>query len=211
MADSQKTFLIMKLFAVSLIAGVLAILYFHSNLHEELFTQNRAGIPDLGPVTARPEAAIFEFKDNTSGPDEVTRSLADYRGQIVHLNFWAEWCEPCARELPMLEKLQSEYHEKYGDLYKIILINVDTDEASQAKAKTLQTTLAPSLTSIYQGTQAIKEKMNATALPYHILIDKNGNTALAFYTALDKYEEKFKQVLRQLLDEALQPAKTAAE
>ena len=53
--------------------------------------------------------------------------------------------------------------------------------------------------------------MNVTALPYHILIDKNGNTALAFFTALDKHEEKFKQVLRQLLDEALQPAKTAAE
>jgi len=37
-----------------------------------------------------------------------SRSLADYRGQIVVLNFWASWCRPCEAEAPLLQQAHRE-------------------------------------------------------------------------------------------------------
>ena len=35
--------------------------------------------------------------------------LADYKGKIVFLNFWATWCVPCKAEIPVLIELQDRY------------------------------------------------------------------------------------------------------
>ena len=44
--------------------------------------------------------------------DGKTHSLAEYRGKIVVLNFWATWCLPCREEMPMLSKLALKYDQK---------------------------------------------------------------------------------------------------
>ena len=40
--------------------------------------------------------------------DGRSRTLADYRGKIIFLNFWGIWCGPCVHELPLLEKLPAQ-------------------------------------------------------------------------------------------------------
>lgn len=70
--------------------------------------------PDPGPIkvhqivrsekAAKGIAPNFVWKD----ADGTERSLKDYQGKVVLLNFWATWCPPCRRELPDMVKLREE-------------------------------------------------------------------------------------------------------
>ena len=51
-------------------------------------------------------------------------TVADYRGKILVLNFWASWCGPCVEELPSLNKLAERYRGK--DVH-ILGVSVDED------------------------------------------------------------------------------------
>ncbi len=64
--------------------------------------------------------AAPEFATKTLDGDDV--SLADYEGQVVLLNVWATWCDPCVRELPELARL----HEQLGAKgFTVIGLNTD--------------------------------------------------------------------------------------
>ena len=70
----------------------------------------RSGTPEATvgagcPVDAKPANMSFTLKDLKG--DNIR--LADYKGKIVFLNFWATWCVPCKAEIPVLVELQDRY------------------------------------------------------------------------------------------------------
>ena len=54
-------------------------------------------------------------------------TLADYRGKVVVLNFWATWCPPCVEEMPSLVELQQRLKDK-GVI--VLAVSLDADEAA---------------------------------------------------------------------------------
>jgi thiol-disulfide isomerase/thioredoxin len=65
--------------------------------------------------------------------------LADARGQVIVLNFWASWCEPCRAEMPSLE-LMAERHAKDG--LQVVAVNYrETDNAIRRYLATWPLTL----------------------------------------------------------------------
>lgn len=98
----------------------------------------------LRRTVASPNAAVAEFAQGelnkiaaTRQPLELTFTamdgreidLADFRGQVVLIDFWATWCVPCIKELPKLKAA----HEKYRD-HGLVVIGVSFDNAD-AEAK----------------------------------------------------------------------------
>jgi cytochrome c biogenesis protein CcmG, thiol:disulfide interchange protein DsbE len=51
-------------------------------------------------------------------------SLADYRGQVVVLNFWASWCEPCKDESPLLERWHRRMRARGGTVLGVDMLDV---------------------------------------------------------------------------------------
>ena len=76
-------------------------------------------IPPVAAPTATTDFALRDLAGKTHG-------LADWRGKVVLLNFWATWCPPCRREIPLFIDLQRRY-EKQG--LQIVGISVDNPEA----------------------------------------------------------------------------------
>ncbi|MFV9507152.1 MAG: redoxin domain-containing protein [Oscillochloridaceae bacterium umkhey_bin13] len=72
------------------------------------------------------EAPMFDVPALGGG----TVDLADYRGQIVLLNFWGTWCEPCKREMPAL---QSAHAELGPEGLAVIGVNLTDDELAQGR------------------------------------------------------------------------------
>ena len=61
--------------------------------------------PGNGQARAAPDFTL----DSRAG---TPLSLAQYKGQVVMLNFWASWCVPCKQEMPLLETIQKTYGKR---------------------------------------------------------------------------------------------------
>ena len=57
-------------------------------------------------------------------PDGQQHSLAEYRGKVVVVNFWATWCVPCRHEMPLFAKAQ----QTYGDALQVVAVSIDAPD-----------------------------------------------------------------------------------
>src|ERR1700742_3853327 len=77
-------------------------------------------VPATGASSASGPAPQFSL--DARGGTKI--SLAQYKGQVVMLNFWASWCGPCRQEMPLLENIYKKYN-KMG--FTLIGVNVEPD------------------------------------------------------------------------------------
>jgi thiol-disulfide isomerase/thioredoxin len=75
-------------------------------------------------------AALPETTTTIPGLDGQDASLAQYKGKVVLVNFWATWCQPCKEEIPWL----IEFNQKYGPKGLVILGVAMDDEGKKVVA-----------------------------------------------------------------------------
>ena len=74
---------------------------------------------------ARPSQIGHPAPDFTVADGSTRIHLADYRGKVVLLNFWATWCAPCIQEMPSLEAL-------HHAMPSVAVLAVSVDEDAEA-------------------------------------------------------------------------------
>jgi len=77
---------------------------------------------------AHPAQTGQKAPDFTITDGSTTVHLANYRGQVVLLNFWATWCPPCLEEMPSLLEL---HHEQPG--LAVVAVSIDEDPVAYSK------------------------------------------------------------------------------
>lgn len=125
--------------------------------------------------------------------DGKTVSLADYKGQVVMLNFWASWCGPCRQEMPHLDALQSSLG-KAG--FAVVGVNVDEDPAA---ARAFLKKVPVSFTQVSDADNKVAQSYENAAMPTSFFIDRKGNIA-AIHQGYRKGEEAtYRTIIKRLL------------
>lgn len=70
----------------------------------------------------RPEGRVIAPDPPLTDTEGKRRSLKDFRGRLVLVNFWATWCRPCVIEMPELERLYAAYKDR-----GFVVVGISTD------------------------------------------------------------------------------------
>lgn len=104
--------------------------------------------------------------------DSSLVSLADYRGKVVVLDFWASWCRPCRASFPWVREFYEEYRDKGVE---IIGVSIDENKTSWEKALDEERLPWPQvIDEIEKGRSRVGGLYHVLAVPMFVVVDKEG-------------------------------------
>jgi thiol-disulfide isomerase/thioredoxin/Tfp pilus assembly protein PilF len=108
-----------------------------------------------------------------------TVNLADLKGKVVVVDFWATWCGPCKASFPTLQKV----YDKYKDNPNVVILAVNTweNESGAEREKTVKDFIKenkytfPVLFDIDERAKAFVTQFGVEGIPTKFILDKEGN------------------------------------
>jgi cytochrome c biogenesis protein CcmG/thiol:disulfide interchange protein DsbE len=137
-----------------LIATVVFIIFLGVSLSRVGQTQ-----PTSGPA---PDFTLRTFEGDAF-------SLADQRGKVVIINFWASWCEPCRDEAPILQDVWERYRDRGVAMVGVAYLDVERD--SLAYIEEFGLTYPHGL----DVGKAISDQYKIQGVPETFIVDQEGN------------------------------------
>jgi thiol-disulfide isomerase/thioredoxin len=131
----------------------------------------------------------LELKD-TSG---TRHRLADYRGKVVLVNFWATWCEPCREELPSIERLRAALA---GRPFAVLAVQMG---GSPRTARDIAATLGLHFPVLLDGDSSATSAWHVNVLPSSFLVGPDGTVAVRQVGEVDWSTVEWRRKVEALL------------
>jgi cytochrome c biogenesis protein CcmG/thiol:disulfide interchange protein DsbE len=170
---------------------VFAIFFFVNNNFEEAKS---------GPYPPNYEAKVNP-SSRTTAPDfslatvaGSNLNLADYKGKVVVLDFWATWCAPCRKAIPDLIELKNEYPE---DQFEIIGISLDSDTKEMVPSFVEQFKINYPI--VYGDMEIARRYGDIQSIPTSFVVDKEGRIFSSYVGYMDK--SIYKKDIDKLIEE----------
>lgn len=115
------------------------------------------------------EAPGFNAVDVMNSDTEL-KTLSDYRGQVILLNIWATWCDPCKKEMPSMEALHRDLKDRGLAVVAVSVDNVDMESTIRQFAKDYDLTFDV----LYDRAELFRAVYRYTGVPETYIIDREG-------------------------------------
>ena len=123
------------------------------------------------------------FKDK----NQKDVDLADFKGKLILMNFWATWCAPCREEMPSLDSLQTDIRL---DNLKIFPINIGQEDLSKSEIFFKELDIQ-SLNIYFDSTITLAKKFTLRGVPTTIIFNKEGREFARIIGSIDFDNEEF--------------------
>jgi len=159
--------------------GAIALTY-NSQYKQQLDSQSSTKAPETnGPLDQkRPD---FTLPDRIGIPHKIS----EWDGKVIVLNFWATWCRPCRKEMPMFYQLQQDYQDK-----GLQFVGIAIDDRAAVDAFFEQTGIKVNYPILIGDDEAItiaKDYGNEFGvLPYSAIIDRHGLVRYLHYGEISR-------------------------
>jgi len=156
-----------------------------------LIAVTHAPAPDAGA-----ELTVGERRPDFTLPDldGTPRSVAEWDGRLLFVNFWATWCPPCLEEIPTFVRLQQEFGPAGA---QFLGIAVDSAENVQRFAADHGMNY-PSLVGQAEGIELTRRFGNRIgALPYTVVVGRDGNVLVMHHGIL--HEDQVRELIARHL------------
>jgi thiol-disulfide isomerase/thioredoxin len=131
-----------------------------------------AGILAGGADSAETDTGKVVAARQLRGLDGKMLSVRSLRGEVVVVNFWATWCKPCKREMPLLDALNT----RMQGAGRVIAVSIDRDRKRVARFVEENGLGLP----VYvDGPDGLASTLDLEFLPYTLVLDADGEVAFA--------------------------------